>query len=331
MTQFGYTLSSEEMPPRALVEHARRAEQAGFDFASISDHYHPWVNAQGHSPFVWAVLGAIAERTDQLVVGTGVTCPTTRIHPAILAQATATTSLLFDGRFFFGVGTGEALNEHILGDRWPRPEIRRAMLEESVEIIRALWTGETVDYDGQYYEVENARLFDPPETPPLIVVSGFGDEAIELAGRIGDGYWGNKPDKETIELYERSGGTGPRYAQISMCWAKDADSARRTVHEVWPTGGLSGQLAQDLPTWTHFEQATEVVTVDEATKDTPCGPDVEPILDVVREHVEAGYDHVYFHQIGSDQDGFFDFWERELGPALAELSDSQRRDQRRSA
>lgn len=316
---FGYTLSSEEHAPAALVAHARRAEEVGFDFVSISDHFHPWVSAQGHSPFVWSVLGAIAATTEQIDVAVGVTCPTTRVHPAILAQATATVSLLMPGRFAFGVGTGEALNEHILGQRWPRPEVRRAMLSEAIDVIRALWSGDTVDHNGEFYEVDNARLFDPPDVEPPIIVSGFGDEAVALAARIGDGYWGHAPDRATIEHYESSGGTGPRYAQLNLCWATDAAAARRVVHDVWPNAGIPGQLSQDLPTWTHFEQAAQLVTEQDATESVACGPDVEPLLDSVRKYLDAGYDHLYFHQIGPDQDGFFRFWTDALRPALADL------------
>ena len=319
MTSYGYTLSAEEHPPRVLVDNARRAEEVGFDFVSVSDHFHPWVSAQGHSPFVWSVLGAIAASTERIDVGVGVTCPTTRLHPAIIAHAAATTSLLLPGRFFLGVGTGEALNEHIFGDRWPRPEIRRAMLREAVDVIRTLWTGETVDHDGEFYEVENARLFDAPHTPPPIIVSGFGDEAVALAAEIGEGYWGHSPDRETIEAFDAAGGAGPRYAQLNLCWAEDAADARKTVHHVWPNGGIPGQLSQDLPTWSHFEQAAELVTEDDATASVPCGPDVEPILASVREYRAAGYDHLYFHQIGPDQHAFFDFWTRTLRPALADL------------
>jgi G6PDH family F420-dependent oxidoreductase len=319
VTSFGYTLSSEEHGPAALVANAQRAEEVGFDFVSVSDHYHPWVSAQGHSPFVWSVLGAIAAATDEIQVGVGVTCPTTRIHPAIIAQATATTSLLMPGRFVFGVGTGEALNEHILGDRWPRPEVRRGMLAEAIEIIRKLWTGETVDHDGEFYEVENARLFDPPTTAPPIVISGFGDASVELAARIGDGFWGHAPDRETIKTFEARGGRGPRYAQLNLCWAEDEAAARRTAHEVWPNAGIPGQLSQDLPTWTHFEQAAELVTQADATKSVPCGPDAGPVLASVQEYLDAGYDHVYFHQIGPDQEGFFRFWAEELRPSLARL------------
>ena len=319
MVSFGYTLSSEEHGPKTLVRNAQEAERAGFDFVSISDHFHPWITAQGHSPFVWSVLGAIAVATERIGVGIGVTCPTTRIHPAVIAHAAATTSLLMPGRFFLGVGTGEALNEHILGDRWPRPEVRRAMLAEAIEIIRRMWSGETVDHDGDYYEVENARLFDPPAAAPPIIVSGFGDAAVELAAEHGDGYWGHRPDRPTIEHYESSGGTGPRYAQLNLCWASDAAAARKTVHEVWPNSAIPGQLSQDLPTWTHFEQAAELVSEADAVESVPCGPDVEPLVSSVREYLDAGYDHLYFHQIGPDQAGFLRFWTEELQPALRGL------------
>lgn len=317
MAEYGYTLSSEEHPPRDLVDNARRAEAVGFDFLSISDHFHPWVTAQGHSPFVWAVLGAIAASTDRIEVGVGVTCPTTRIHPAIIAQAAATTSLLMPERFFLGVGTGEALNEHILGHRWPRPEVRRMMLREALEVIRGLWEGNTVNHHGDFYDVDNARLFDPPDSAPPIIVSGFGGAAIELAAEIGDGYWGNSPEPDAIKSFEAAGGTGPRYAQLNICWADDKAAARKTVRQLWPNGGIPGQLAQDLPTWTHFEQAAELVTEDNATRSVPCGPDVEPILESVRRYRDAGYDHLYFHQIGPDQHGFLDFWTNTLQPALA--------------
>lgn len=322
MASFGYALSGEEHPPRDLVANACRAEQVGFEFVSISDHFHPWVSAQGHSPFVWSVLGAVAASTERLRVGVGVTCPTIRIHPAILAQATATTSLLFEGRFFFGVGTGEALNEHVLGHRWPPANVRLAMLDEAVRIVRALWAGETVDHRGDFYEVENARLFDPPDEAPSVIVSGFGPKAVELAARIGDGYWGHAPDPELPDRYRDSGGAGPRYAQVNLCWADDPATARKTVHEVWPNAGISGQLPQDLPTWTHFEDVAAMVTEADATKSIPCGPDVAPVLESVRSFLDAGYDHLYFHQIGPDQNGFFEFWAEQLQPALAALATS---------
>ncbi len=209
MTEFGYTLSSEEHGPRELVDLAVRAEESGFDFVSISDHFHPWIEAQGHSPFVWGVLGGIAARTDHVSVATGVTCPLVRIHPALVAQAAATASLLLDGRFSLGVGTGEALNEHILGHRWPPPEVRRDMLVEAVDVMRQLWTGETVDFHGEVYTVENASLFDPPDEPVPVIVSGFGPASAELAGAIGDGFWGHGTDPEQIEHYRPGRREGP--------------------------------------------------------------------------------------------------------------------------
>jgi G6PDH family F420-dependent oxidoreductase len=323
MTSFGYTLSSEEHSPSDLVRQGRRAEDVGFDFVSISDHFHPWVSAQGHSPFVWSVLGAVAASTSEVRIGVGVTCPIIRIHPAILAQATATTSLLSDGRFFFGIGTGEALNEHILGDRWPPIDVRLAMLEEAVDVIRRLWEGETVDHRGDFYTVENARLFDPPTEAPPVIASGFGPKAVELAARIGDGYWGVAPDADALDRYRDAGGTGPRYAQLHVCWAEDAAEARRTVHHVWPNSGIRGQLSQDLPTWTHFEDAAGMVTEEEATGSIPCGPDVDPFIESVKEYVTVGYDHLYFHQIGPDQEGFFRFWSEDLQRALARIEISE--------
>jgi G6PDH family F420-dependent oxidoreductase len=317
-TSYGYTLSSEEHGPAELVRDAARAEMLGFDFVSISDHFHPWTTAQGHSPFVWSVLGALSRATVRIDVGVGVTCPIMRVHPAILAQATATTALLLDGRFFWGVGTGEALNEHIVGQRWPAPAERREMLEEAIDVIRALWRGETVDHRGRYYTVDNARIFDPPRSPIPVIVSGFGPESAALAGRIGDGYFGTSPKPELLEAFSASGGHGPRYAQLTICWADDADTARKLVREVWPNAGLSGQLSQDLPTWTHFEQATEPLTVEQVTEQTPCGPDIAgELCEVVAKYEDAGYDRIYFHQVGADQDGFFRFWEKELGPELA--------------
>lgn len=317
MAEFGYSLSSEEHGPRDLVRNAARAEAAGFGFLTISDHYHPWAQSQGHSPFVWAVLGGIANATERARVGVGVTCPIIRIHPAVVAQAAATTSLLFDGRFFLGVGSGEALNEHILGDRWPPPEVRLDMLEEAVGIMRELWTGETVDHHGRHYTVENARLFDAPAEPVPVIVSGFGQMSVELAGRIGDGYWGHSPDAEAVDQFTGAGGKGPRLAMVNLCWAEDEAAARKTVAEIWPNGGVKGILSQDLPTWTHFETAASSLDEDTIVGSTPCGPDPGPVVESVRSFLEAGYDHLHFHQVGPDQEGFFRFWEKELQPALA--------------
>jgi len=319
MTAFGYTLSSEEHAPRALVANAARAERAGFEFLTISDHYHPWIQAQGHSPFVWSVLGGIAAVTDTIDVAVGVTCPTVRIHPAVVAHAAATTALLFEGRFHLGIGSGEALNEHILGHRWPTPEVRLEMLEEAIEIMRELWTGETVDHRGAIYTVENARLFDPPAEPIPLVISAFGTTAAELAGRLGDGLWTHGSSDEAVATFREHGGTGPTYAQLNVCLGDDEAMCRKVVHEQWPNGAIPGQLSQDLPTWTHFEQAAELVTEDDAVAGVTCGDDLDAVVDAVRAYVDNGIDHVHIHQIGPDQDALIDRWEGGLAERLRAL------------
>ena len=316
MPTIGYALSSEEHAPADLVAYGARAEQVGFEFTLISDHFHPWIDAQGHSPFVWSVLGALAERTERMVLGTGVTCPTTRIHPAIVAHAAATTAALMPGRFWLGVGTGENLNEHILGDHWPPNSVRREQLAEAVEVIRALWSGRQVEHYGRHYTVENARLYTLPDEPPPILFAASGPKAAELAGELGDGLVGLAPDSEVPETFESSGGKGPRVAQLHVCWAEDAAAARRTAHEQWSNSGLGGELSQELPTPAHFEQAAATVREEDVTGPLPCGPDLDPYLASVQKYLDAGFDHLYFHQIGPDQDGFFDFAERELLPRL---------------
>ncbi|MFC6904444.1 TIGR03557 family F420-dependent LLM class oxidoreductase [Halalkalicoccus tibetensis] len=313
MVELGYTLSSEEHPPNTLVENAARAEELGFEFVSISDHFHPWVEAQGESPFVWSVLGGIAQATDEIDVGVGVTCPTVRIHPAILAQATATTADMLDGRFFFGVGTGENLNEHVLGDRWPEFEVRMEMLEEAVAVIRDLWEGENYSHHGEHYDVENAKIYTLPEELPPIVASAFGPKSARAAADIGDGLWCVGPQEEPIENYAEAGGDGPTYTQIDVCYAESEEEALDTVYEQWPNGEIAGELSQVLPTPAHFEQAAEMVTrEDVAESATPLGPDPQPFIDSVQACIDAGYDHVYFHQIGDDQEGFFEFYEENL-------------------
>jgi coenzyme F420-dependent glucose-6-phosphate dehydrogenase len=316
--RYGLTLSSEEHEPRRLVDIAELAETNGFDFVSISDHFHPWVDAQGHSPFVWGVLGAIAERTRDITVGVGVTCPIVRIHPAVCAQATATASCLLEGRLVWGVGTGEALNEHILGDRWPPADVRLEMLEEALPLIRVLWTGQMVTHRGKHYVVENARIYDPPPGEIPVIVSAFGDEAAQVAARCGDGLWISGGSADAVDAYRRHGGSGPVYAQLTLCYASDRDEAMQTAHRVWPNAGVPGQLSQDLPTPRHFEQAASVVTPEMVASSVPCGPDPVPLIEKVGELVEAGVDNIYFHQIGPDQEGFCRFWHEQLRPELAE-------------
>jgi coenzyme F420-dependent glucose-6-phosphate dehydrogenase len=315
MTELGYTLSSEEFYPADLVRFAQRAEEAGFGYALVSDHYHPWIDKQGSSPFVWAVIGSVAQATERLRLGTGVTCPTMRVHPAIVAQAAATCETLMPGRFFLGVGTGENLNEHILGDRWPPAEVRREMLEEAVAVIRLLWQGGSQSHHGAHYTVENARIYTLPEKPPPLMIAASGPRAAEVSGRLGDGFIGVAPDAELIKAFEASGGKGkPRIGQVNVCYAEDEASARRTAHSWWPNAGIPGELSQELPVPAHFEQAAENVSEDDIAEVIACGPDPERHLESIGKFEDAGYDHVYVHQIGPDQESFFGFYEREVLP-----------------
>ena len=320
MVQLGYKLASEVFGPRALIDNARAAEEAGFSFALISDHFHPWLDAQGQSPFVWTVLGGIAEATERLRVGTGVTCPTVRTHPAIIAQAAATTALLFDGRFFLGVGAGENLNEHIVGRGWPSTDVRHEMLEEAMEVIRLLWKGSLESHRGKHYVLETARLYTRPETPPPIVVAAAGPKSATLAGRIGDGLVGTSPEPESMSAFEAAGGRGkPRYGELTVCWAASEAEAKKTAHKVWPVAAVAGALHWELPLPSHFEAAVEHVDEEMVAEEIVCGPDPERHLEKIREYVTAGYDHVCIHQVGPDQAGFMRFYAREILPHVAEF------------
>jgi G6PDH family F420-dependent oxidoreductase len=313
--RIGYFLSSEEWGPRELVELAVKAEKAGFDGLWISDHYHPWNDAQGHSPFVWSTIGAIAQATSNMKVSTAVTCPTVRIHPAIIAHAAATAAIQLDGRFVLGVGSGEALNEHIVGGRWPSADERLEMLREAVAVIRRLWQGGMRSHDGRYYKVENARIYDLPDTLPPIVVSGFGRKSVRLAAEIGDGYCTVGPDAESVALFRAEGGAGKLVqGGLKVCWGEDEAAARRTVHRLWPNEALPGELAQILPTPAHFEQACALVTEELVAGQLPCGPDLERHLAAVEAYAEAGFDELYVSQIGPDQDGFFEAYREHVLP-----------------
>ena len=314
MPEIGYALSSEEHPPNDLVRFARRAEEVGFSYAVISDHYHPWLDAQGHSAFVWGTIGGIAQATERLRLGTGVTCPTIRTHPAIIAHAAATAGAMMPGRFFLGLGTGENLNEHILGQRWPAGHVRLEMLEEAIEVIRLLWQGGYQSHRGRHYTLENARIYTLPEELPPIVVAAAKPGAAALAGR-NDGFVGVSPEAELIQTFESAGGAGkPRYGQVTICWAETEEQGRRTAFETWPNAGIKGELSQELPLPAHFEQASQMVTEDDVAESVVCGPDPEPYVEQIQQYAEAGYDHVYIHQIGPDQEGFFGFAEREILP-----------------
>jgi G6PDH family F420-dependent oxidoreductase len=245
-------------------------------------------------------------------VTTGVTCPTVRIHPAIIAQAAATSRVMHQGRFQLGVGSGEALNEHILGDRWPEADVRLEMLEEAVEVLRLLWEGGQRSHHGRHYTVENARVYDLPDDPPPILVSGFGPKAIRLAAKIGDGFCTTAPDKESIDLYRSEGGTGPVHAGTKVCFTDDEQEAMETVLRLWPNEGLPGELAQVLPTPSHFEQACELVTAEHIK--TPVGPDIDKHVASLQQYADAGVDELFVQQIGPNQDAFFATWASEVLP-----------------
>jgi G6PDH family F420-dependent oxidoreductase len=321
--KIGYFLSCEEYSPAELVEQAQLAELAGFEALWISDHFHPWNDQQGQSPFVWSVIGAIGQ-VCSLPVTTAVTCPTIRLHPAIVAQAAATCAAMLDGRFVLGVGTGEALNEHITGARFPSIELRLEMLEEAVDLIRRLWSGQFVTHHGPHYTVENARIYTRPETPPPIYISGFGPESTEVAARIGDGYITTKPDQELLSTFREKGGAGKvTQAGYKVCWGTDDDAAVATAHRLWANSGVPGELSQVLPSPKHFEQVSELVTVEMTRDSIAYGGDVDRHVDAFEPFAAVGFDEVYISQMGGREaatnvGGFFDFYRDDVLPRLRE-------------
>jgi G6PDH family F420-dependent oxidoreductase len=317
MVQLGYTLSSEEFRPQALADQARLAEDAGFTFASISDHFHPWLDSQGHSPFVWSVLGAISQTTSQLLIGTGVTCPIMRIHPAIVAQAAATAADLLPGRFYLGVGTGEALNEHILGQQWPPISVRQDMLAEAVDVIRSLWGGDYVTHHGRFYTVENARIYTLPETLPEIHVAATGVDSAKLAASIGDGLISTAPNRETVNAFTTNGGSAPIIGQLTVCWGKDEQVQAELAKKIWGNTALPGQYSQELALPLYYEQGMELVTTEKVASSIVCGPDLEQYHQRIQQFIDAGFTHVYIHQVGPDQQGFIDVAKREILPRHA--------------
>ncbi|MFJ8941904.1 TIGR03557 family F420-dependent LLM class oxidoreductase [Streptomyces sp. NPDC102395] len=317
MPEYGYFLSTEEHRPADLIEQARMAEQAGFQALWISDHYHPWNDAQGQSPFVWSVIGALSEAVS-LPIETAVTCPTVRMHPAVVAQAAATAAVMTEGRFRLGVGSGEALNEHILGDAWPPAQVRLEMLEEAIQIMRRLFTGEEVSHHGTHYTVENARLYTVPDEPVPIDISGFGPKATALAARVADGYITMMPEESMVEQFRKGGGGGkPVSGGTKVCYGTDREEALRTAHRLWANELLPGELGQILPTPRHFEQAQSLVTEDMVRENRVCGDDVDEHVSALTAFADAGFDRVYVNQIGPDQRGFFDFYRTKVLPQLS--------------
>lgn len=318
MPRVGYFASAEEHNGTELVAGAVAAEQAGFDKLWVSDHFHPWTDAQGQAPFVWAVLGAVAQVTD-LEITTSVTCPTVRIHPAIIAQASATVAAMAEAksgrpRFNLGVGAGEALNEHILGHTWPGAGVRLEMLAEALEVIRALWSGEPVNHDGDYYTVDRARIYTLPTTPPPILVSAFGPKAVAVAAQIGDGYVNVTPDAEMLRAYRDGGGKGVAQAGVKVCWAETVDAAIEQGHRLWANELIPGEAIVELPTPADFGAVSSLVTRDMFAESITCGPDPKAHISAIEEYFDAGYDEVFVGQMGPDQQGMIDFYAREVLP-----------------
>jgi G6PDH family F420-dependent oxidoreductase len=316
MTAYGYKLMSEEHGAAALVANARSAEEAGFDFVAISDHFHPWLRSQGHSPFAWSVLGAIAATTSRIGIATAVTCPFVRYHPAIIAQAAATIADMSGGRLTLGLGTGEELNEHVVGGRWPSASIRREMLAESIEIMRRLWTGEERSFRGRHFEVPRARLFDVPSEPPAIAVAAGGPRGAAFAAEHGAGLVATEADASLVAAWREAGGRGPAYAEVALCWARDEAEAVRVAHDRFRFGLLGWKVMSDLPHPTSFEAATAYIRPEDVAEKIACGPDPERHLASVRKFRDAGFDHVVLVGVGPDQEGFLRFWREELAPRL---------------
>jgi G6PDH family F420-dependent oxidoreductase len=326
MTRFGYTLMTEQNGPKDLVRYAISAEGAGFDFEVCSDHYFPWLSSQGHAPYAWTVLGAVAHATEQVELATYVTCPTMRYHPAVVAQKAATLQILADGRFTLGLGTGENLNEHVVGGGWPSVDRRQEMLKEAVEIIRELFGGELVSWKGQYYEVDSARLWDLPETPVPIGIAVSGEKSVHAFAPLGDHLIAVEPDKSLVHSWHDARratglpGHGRVIGQIPMCWDPDRDAAVQRAHDQFRWFGGGWPVNADLPTTAGFAAATQFVRPEDVAESIPCGPDLDAIVEAVREYWEAGFTDIALVQIGGEtQDRFL---AEAAKPLLAALRDA---------
>jgi G6PDH family F420-dependent oxidoreductase len=313
--QIGYFLSTEEYGPDQLIEQAVAAEEAGFESLWISDHFHPWNDEQGNSPFVWSMLGAISQ-VCSLPVTTAVTCPTIRTHPAIIAQAAGTVGQLTGGRFTLGVGSGEALNEHIFGTPWPTVARRLEMLEEAVDLMRRLWTGEVVSWEGRHYRVDHARIYNLPERPVEVYVSGFGPKAADLAARIGDGYINTAPDAELVGRFKKASGGKPAHAGAKVAFAPTREAGWEHAHRLWPNAGLPGEMAQILPTPEHFEQASQLVTEEATRGSVVAGDDPAEHLEQIRSYADAGYDALHVANMGPHYLDMIRFYGEQILPDL---------------
>ncbi|HWD96407.1 MAG TPA: TIGR03557 family F420-dependent LLM class oxidoreductase [Acidimicrobiales bacterium] len=322
--KIGYALSSEQFSPSELLDQARRARDAGFEALSISDHFHPWNDEQGNSPFVWSMIGALSQTTPELALSTMVTCPIVRINPVILAQAAATSALLLNGSFVFGVGTGENLNEHVWGAPWPPIRERVERLREAIELMRLLWSGDNVDFEGVYYKAVNARLYSLPDKPPPVFVSAFGTLATDLAAEVGDGFVTFTP--ELLLRYREGGGRGSAQTAVKVCFDADEDRAKEMIHRLWRMELNPGQLNQELAVPRHIESASTLVTPEMTSKAFPCGPDPERHVAALQQRIDDGFDEIYVQQVGADMEGFFDLYSLKVLPQLKEGHAKAKRD-----
>lgn len=306
MTNFGYTLMTEQSGPKELVNYAVAAEKVGFDFEVMSDHYSPWLTEQGHAPYAWSVLGAVAAATERVELATYVTCPTMRYHPAVVAQKAATVQLLSDGRFILGLGSGENLNEHVVGEGWPSVAVRQDMLEEAVHIIRELHTGELVTWEGNYFRVDSARVWDAVEVPIGLAVSG--GAGIERFAPLGDHLISTEPDAELISGWDAAhSGSSRKIGQVPICWGPDKDAAIATAHEQFRWFGGGWAVNADLPTPAGFAGASQFVREEDVAEAIACGPDLDELAESVRPFIEAGYTDVAVVQVGdASQERFLD-------------------------
>ncbi|GGK83002.1 LLM class F420-dependent oxidoreductase [Sphaerisporangium melleum] len=321
MAEIGYTLMCEQSPPKRLVEDAVAAEQAGFDYEIISDHYFPWLEDMGHSPYAWSVLGAVAQATERIPFMTYVTCPIMRYHPAVVAQKAATTGALSDGRFTLGLGAGENLNEHVLGRGWPPVNIRHEMFGEAVEIIQALFTGEYVSYRGDHFTVDSAKLYDLPCEPVPIGVAASGPQSADLAAEYGDALIAVQPDAELVSRFHATGGAGkPVFGQLAVCYDTDAEAARQRAHRLWRWFPAGWKVLSELPGPVNFEAYAQFVQPEDVAEQVPCGSDVDAVVRAVKKFTDAGFTHVALVQVGGDHQREFLGWaEKELLPALRDL------------
>jgi G6PDH family F420-dependent oxidoreductase len=318
MARFGYTLMTEQAGPRQLVRDAIAAEEAGFDFAVISDHYFPWLDEQGHAPYAWSVLGAVAQATERLDLMTYVTCPTFRYHPVVVAQKAATVQLLSEGRFTLGLGSGENLNEHVIGAGWPPVNERHDRFVEALEIIRALLSGGYVNFTGRYYRADSAKLWDLPDGGVPIGVAVSGSQSCDLAGAYADAMIATAPDDELGRLFDAAGGSGkPRIGQVPICWDLDEDTAVRRAHEQFRWSGLGWKVNAELPGTAGFAAATQFVRPADVAEQITCGPDVDAHVKAVQPYLKAGFTDVAIVQIGGDrQEAFLQWATDQLLPAL---------------